>query len=467
MNRLAEFTGTVSPTTTEPYIYHEFTVPEGARRVRVRLAYDKPGICQLYLSVFAPDGYRGSRMLPAAIGDVRLELDLSASLASLGGLRGEITPGVWRAQLDLERTAYTVDYRLTVEVSNEVPPLEPIVVHPVPVKTVPLETARLISQTPGWYRGELHSHSHHSDGRTSVAEVIASARHHGLDFLSLTDHFTTAGWQELEGAADLCLIRGLEITGHRGHANLHGLQGWVNPFTDAPETWSINDAARAAHAQGALFGVNHPFSLDLGWRYHEFDWNLCDLMEIYHHQEGEDNTRQLALWDEHLRAGRRIVGVAGTDSHDPFRGRHRLGQVVTVVRAEALETGAIIQGLRHGAAYVTLGPTLRFTARAGDDAAGMGETLRAEHPVQLEVQLQDLRFPARLVVLKNGWYHKHVDLEAGAHHDLSFEDHEPMDGYYRLEVYARAPQPDLGSGRAWAQTLCLSNPIHITRAPLE
>lgn len=452
------FTGTVSPSTTQPYINHVFTVPEGTKRVMVTLEYTKPGICQLYLSVFAPDQYRGSRMMPAAIGAVKLKLDLSESVASLGGIAGAIPAGEWRAQLDLERTAFTVDYRLTIELSN----LEPVSLEPVE-SAVPLEP---VAEVAGWYRGELHSHSTHSDGREDVAAVVASALHHRLDFISLTDHFTTAGWTELEKLAppQLCAIRGLEITGHRGHANLHGLASWVNPFVDEPQSWTINDAARAAHAQGGLFCVNHPFALDLGWRYHEFDWGLCDLIEVYHHQEGEGNTRQLALWDELLRAGQRITGVAGIDSHDPFRGRHRLGQVVTVVHADALEPQAIIKGLKRGTAYVSLGAELRFTAKSGSSQAGMGETLHAENTVQLEIELARLEHPARLVVLKNGWYHKHFDLPASAVQTVTLEDAEPMSGYYRLEVYARAVQGQIGSGREWAQTLCLSNPIFVETA---
>ena len=459
------FIGTVSPATTDAYINHIFTVPAGTKRVTVTLEYTKPGLCQLYLSVFALDEYRGSRMMPAAIGAVKLELTLSEFAVSLGGIAGAIPSGEWRAQLDLERTAFTVDYRLSIELSD----LEPVgseatdLQAATPEAVAATATLEPAAQTAGWYRGELHSHSTHSDGREDVAAVVASALHHGLDFISLTDHFTTAGWTELERLAppELCVMRGLEITGHRGHANLHGLQSWVNPFVDDPQAWNINNAAQAVHAQGGLFCVNHPFALDLGWRYHEFDWGLCDLIEVYHHLEGEGNSRQLALWDELLRAGQRITGVAGTDSHDPFRGRHRLGQVVTVVHADALEPAAIITGLKRGAAYVSLGSGLSFTAQSGARQAGMGETLHADNPVQLEIELSRLEHPARLVVLKNGWYFTHIDLPTSAVQTVTLEDSDVMNGYYRLEVYARAAQGQIGSGREWAQTLCLSNPIFV------
>jgi PHP domain len=449
MKNLLHATGTVSPETKDAYINYEFTVPEGIQRLRVRLEYDKPGICQLYLSVFAPDGYRGSRMLPGAYGQVVLELDLSAEFASLGGLRGEIVPGVWRAQLDLERTAYTVEYTVTADgFANAAPTTE------TASQTV-LETP---SKGAAWYRGELHCHTHHSDGNDSLPEVVRAAKRFGLDFLSLTDHFTTAGWQQFAGE-DFCLMRGLEITGHRGHANMQGMQSWIDPFVDEPSRYSINDAARAVREQGGLFCVNHPYALDLGWRYHEFDWDLCDLLEIYHHYEGEDNTRQLALWDEHLRAGRRITGVAGTDSHDVYNERGRLGQVFTVVHAQALTPAAILEGLRRGAAYVSLGTKMAFTAQSGEQQAGMGEELQLAGVVALTVQLE-LACTARVVVLKNGWYFRHADLAAGTQ-VWQLEDEQPIAGYYRVEVYAKPIQAHLGSGREWAQMLCLSNPIYV------
>jgi hypothetical protein len=460
MNTLATFRGTVTPQTREPYLNHRFSVPVGTTRLRVRLAYLKPGICQLYLGVFAPNGYRGSRMLPGAIGDVVLELDLTEHRASLGGIAGAITPGEWRAQLDLERTLFVTEYTLTVEVDGQ----------PIPSSTAVSNTAVSSPKPPngragaGWYRGELHSHTVHSDGRDSVAELVAAARHYTLDFLALTDHFTTAGWADLGqlSGEDLCLLRGLEITGHRGHANLHGLRQWINPFVDEPRGWSINDAARAVHAQGGLFCVNHAFALDLGWRYHDFDWNLCDLMEIYHHFEGEMNTAQLALWDEQLRAGRHITGVAGTDTHDAHHGRHRLGQVMTAVHASALEPDALIAGLRAGCAYVTLGPGLTFTAHAGDSSAEMGQTLEAGETVELRIEIHKLERPARLVVLKNGWYHRHVDMPAAPKASVKLRDVEPLNGYYRVELYALPAQPQpVGVGRDWAQTLLLSNPIYV------
>ncbi len=50
--------------------------------------------------------------------------------------------------------------------------------------------------------------------------------------------------------------------------------------------------------------------------------NLSDTVrEVYQHLEGPNNTARLTFWNGSLRAGRRITGVAGTDSHGAFEGR--------------------------------------------------------------------------------------------------------------------------------------------------
>jgi len=438
------------------YLQHAFEVPEGTERLKVTLTYRKERLCQLFLSVFGPDGYRGTRMKPGAVGEIVLGLDLSESYASEGGLPGPLQAGTWRAQIDVERTEETVDYTLTVEADHDAPVEAP---QPQPAP----QNGRA---GEGYYRGELHAHSHHSDGSASVASLVAAARRYGLDFLSLTDHFTSAGWAELESLAgpDLAVIRGLELTGHAGHANLQGLSAWVDPFADPcnPNGRTVNDVAREVRAQGGLFCVNHPFSLTLGWRYHEFDWSQCDLLEVYHHLTGANNSAQLGLWDSLLARGYKITGVGATDSHNPHVGMHRLGQVFTYVYASELSPVGIVAGLKAGRVYVSLGPRLEFTAEAGGRVAHMGESLPAGDPVTLQVQLSQLDFPSRLLVMKNGLHHAYVDLPARAEPlELTFADDTPTPGYYRLELYARALHPSFEAGREWDKTLLLSNPVYI------
>ena len=64
-------------------------------------------------------------------------------------------------------------------------------------------------------RIDLHTHSDRSDGTETPAELVRAAHERGIDVLGLTDHDTTAGWQEAADAADrtgVTLVRGLEIS---------------------------------------------------------------------------------------------------------------------------------------------------------------------------------------------------------------------------------------------------------------
>lgn len=73
-------------------------------------------------------------------------------------------------------------------------------------------------------RIDLHTHSTRSDGTDSPAELIANAHHAGLDVVALTDHDSTAGWQEAATAArdhGITLVRGLEISCTFGRSGVH------------------------------------------------------------------------------------------------------------------------------------------------------------------------------------------------------------------------------------------------------
>ncbi|WP_101525019.1 PHP domain-containing protein [Nocardioides houyundeii] len=69
-------------------------------------------------------------------------------------------------------------------------------------------------------RIDLHAHSSVSDGTQRPGELVRAAAASGLDVLAITDHDTTASWDEAAQAArevGLTLVRGIEIsTVHRG-----------------------------------------------------------------------------------------------------------------------------------------------------------------------------------------------------------------------------------------------------------
>lgn len=63
---------------------------------------------------------------------------------------------------------------------------------------------------------DLHTHSRRSDGTDTPAAVIAAAAEAGLTGVALTDHDTTAGWDEAAAAlpVGMLLVRGAEFSTH-------------------------------------------------------------------------------------------------------------------------------------------------------------------------------------------------------------------------------------------------------------
>lgn len=457
---LLEERGTVRPTPRVHYIRHPFVVPEGASRVSVRLRYHKQRLCQLFLALFDPGSFRGCHMQPGAQGDIDLQLWVAPDDASRGGIPGALPTGTWHVQIDVERTAEVSEYLLTVEAEfgSERPPL--VVTYP----------AHYVSRPEvGWYRGELHAHSHESDGKAHVVEVVTAARRLGLDYLALTDHFTTSGYRYLAElhSPELALICGIELTGHAGHANFHGLHRWHDVYVDGRDDWNITRVAQEVRAAGGLVCVNHPFATDLGWRYYGLDWGLVDMLEVDHTFEGPGNLLALGLWDDLLRRGHRIAGVAATDSHDPCSGRHRLGEIVTAIYADELSEQGLLDGIRRGRVYGTRGPHLELTAISAE-APGctvyMGGTV-APGRLQVDIDLDKLEGPWRLHILKNGMPFECVEQLHGVEHQyhISVEDEATPGSYFRAELHAIPPSSDLRTQRwrDWSTLLAFSNPIFV------
>ena len=458
--------GRVTASSAVPYIDHCFLVPEGATRVSATLRFDRGEGPPVYLALFDPRSFRGSRMPQGwTAGEMELHLWVGLDDAGPGGLPGPMPAGLWRAQIDVPHLGSELSYSLEVayELGAQVEP-----------HVLDFPEGYVSKAKPGWYKGELHAHSWESDGKCSAEDVVAAARECGLDFFALTDHYTVSGWRFLKEALgpEMALIRAQEITAHGGHANLFGIKQWVNCFVDG-DGWNMTDAMREVHAQGGLFCVCHPFSNELGWQYHDFAWDELDLIEIYHNLEGPNNWLGLSLWDHHLNLGRRIIGVGATDSHHPAEGRHALGQLVTWVYALELSEGGILEGLRSGRVYASRGPAIEFTAHSAGEPEGMvymGSSLPLGRPIEFRVQVREVKEPMRLFIIKNGLYYGKRELsEAGKDYDIEFTDTPVEPAYYRLELHVDCEDKwyRLFKFRSYTTVRALSNPVFVGGWPQE
>ncbi len=79
---------------------------------------------------------------------------------------------------------------------------------------------------------DLHTHSAVSDGTQTPTQLIRSAIDEGLGTVAVTDHDSTAGWQEAFAAAEgtgLTVIPGMELSTNYGPASVHMLAYLFDP----------------------------------------------------------------------------------------------------------------------------------------------------------------------------------------------------------------------------------------------
>ncbi|MEO3887717.1 CehA/McbA family metallohydrolase [Nonomuraea sp. B5E05] len=477
----------VATTLPEPafdlhYLHYPLDVPDGVSELELVLEYDKiVDVVQIYAVLLEPDGtFRGHVQCPGGPGPRRLVIRVGADGAGPGCVAGPVPAGRWTVRLDLDRHKAAAPYTLTVRAA-QTPAGAAAGAASAPARDAATEPARGVATGvargvatgpggrearprravggPGWYRGELHSHSAHSDGRRPVADLVRAAKEAGLGFLAVTDHFTAAHWPDLDAHDDIVLLHSMELTSHRGHANLHGLTRWVDTYVDRPDHTMV-DVTADVHGQGGLVCVNHAFSGDQAWRRFDTPWEAVDLIEIAHLQQGANNDAQIGLWDRLLTSGHRVIGVAGSDCHDPADPGQALGQVVTVVHADEGSERGIVEGLRRGRVRVWRGADVDMhvngapmgaTAAAPGGRVQVDVDVRADEPVVVFVLRDGLLINVVPAADKPGeWQRITVEDRLAAPGDRSTDHRAYYRAYYRAEVHA---DPGRNDPRFWASSL--------------
>lgn len=114
---------------------------------------------------------------------------------------------------------------------------------------------------------DLHLHSTRSDGTESPAEVMRQARAAGLATVSLTDHDTTAGWDEAADEAvrlGMAFLPGMEMSARQGWRSVHVLAYLFDPADTAltAELARIRDD-RVGRAERIVASLSRDY--DLTW----------------------------------------------------------------------------------------------------------------------------------------------------------------------------------------------------------
>ena len=417
------------------------------------------GIC---LSLFGPAGFRGSAMRSSPDQSITIgETD-----APPGFLVGPIPSGPWTLVLTageilndgvetgmltyhLEATARTGDPqgtprggRATVAPAAEAP--------------------RPPAGTPRWYRGDLHSHTVHSDGEITVQDRVRRAVERGQDFLAITDHNTVSHFRELGAWPEVITpIHGSEVTTFHGHLNCFGL-GEVIDWRDAARGSGAARIVEQAHGQGALISINHPSGFGdpwcggCHWDFALVDYETIDAIEVWNGRwriPESNNNGALAFWTDLLDAGFRPTAVSGTDSHSAEEDEY-IALPMNHVYADDCSEGAILDGIRRGRVVLSSGPILAFRARGSDgvDVVLPGERLPADGRLDLTVDVKRLEEPATLWNVTSGSMVPLGECRPGSTHLV----HERLvaEKWWRLELR--------NGSAANGDILVLTNPVFVS-----
>jgi hypothetical protein len=465
----------------EQYVYLPFELPAGARRVDVSYFYENQvqgaqethpgnnidiGVFDVRGADFLRGGFRGWS------GGARTGFYIERESATPGYLRGPLQAGEWTLIFGCSKISDdVVRYRVNVDVDLDPFAPDPPADEPARVPGVPHATqlAGGSANAPSegrWYRGDLHAHSEHSDGANTVDEIIDYTRRVGLDYFALTDHNTISHWDDLARinsdpmSKGPLLIPGEEITMYGGHANVWGLEDWIDfRGTDADKVRAL---VEEANRRGSMFSINHPDS-PIPW-VHD-DVRSYQAVEVWNAPWRWFNEPALLRWEDHLKRGERMVAVGGSDSHcvppAPMTQPNGPGEPCTWVFVEdALTQRAVLEAVERGHVFISEAPNGPFIEmRADADGTGEFATLPGD-------RIDATSVPVPFRIKYRGPDGKHIRLfgreglirEFTAdreEYDVTLDLRLEGDGYVRCEVRGFRGRPERGE-----VVHAMTNPIY-------
>lgn len=208
---------------------------------------------------------------------------------------------------------------------------------------------------PGsWYKANLHTHTTISDGEVCAAERIGQYRDKGYHILALTDHHKTNDVSAL--STDGFLV----ISGVETHPDCPGGDPYHFVCLNVPHGLDLssepdpNARIRMVRDAGGESVIAHPY-----WCGHNIN-HLMPLegaigLEVYNATctkigKGFSSVQ----WDDLLDAGKILPAVAVDDVH---RGRD-IFMGWTMIKAESLAIGPVMDALRNGRFYASTGPII-------------------------------------------------------------------------------------------------------------
>ena len=467
---------------TLPFVYLPVAVPPRTVRLEVSYHFERPlrdefaggGGNALDLGIFDP---RGTDFLTAGFrgwsGRARWNFYITPTSATPGYLPGPLTPGCWHvclgaAELEDPSCRYWVDVDLDVMTEDREPQdveasFRPAVPDPQPVRGASGGSPSP-PQAGRWYRGDLHSHTVHSDGLNTIPELAAYARQRGLDFLAITDHNTCSHHAEMAllGDAGILLVPGEEVTTYGGHGNVWGLHEWLDFRCQDDD--ALRRVIEHARGKGVLFSINHPKSIGPPWASPAV---RAPCMEVWQAVWRWYNWESLDAWERMLVEGEHVIAVGGSDCHSVPPARpshpHGPGEPTTWVYApEPLAEETLLEAIGRGHVFISEDPGGPFLTLLADvDGDGrfehmMGDTLEVPEGLRVTIRVQYRGLAGKKLRLLRGrdLIEETIVETEEVTRDLPLVVSEP--GYLRAEVKGFRGRPERGE-----VVHAMTNPLYL------
>ena len=233
---------------------------------------------------------------------------------------------------------------------------------------------------------DLHSHSEHTDGQSTIAENAERARLVGLDMIFATDHWTLA--QKRQAVAQKGMSWGIESGCWNAHIGL------LHATKRAPDRGKVRiaEAVEDLRTIAPFVWVTHPTGfgpVTKKWFKTFFD-RMVDVedlaMEILNGYDSLtrslDRTGQwnIQLMDMLLAAGRTVTAIGSSDAHSLVE----IGNSWTGVVGATQSPNSIIKGLAAGNCFASEAPLLELTI----NGKPMGATLKPRKGTALKLRVR-------------------------------------------------------------------------------
>jgi predicted metal-dependent phosphoesterase TrpH len=346
--------GRFSDPRTPDWHHLPFTMPKGARSIDVRYSFEphdtgfgfSTNVVDIGVFDASGRGLGNAAGFRGWSGGARRHFRITRRWATPGYLAGPLTPGRWHVILGpflIQAPGTPWSVTVTVEHGD---PVEPAF-------TASHAPTSVAGTGPGWYRGDLHLHSVHSDGSWTLDDLLAQAKAQGLDLLGTSEHNTSSAtrvWGHHVGD-DFLVVSGEEVTTRNGHWLATGIKpgAWVDwryraaddqlgRFTD--RTRRLGGAAIAAHPSVPVSGTRWDF---------DASYAGMDAVEVWNGPWSDFNQETVSAWHQLLVGGRFVPAVANSDSHHAGQ---TVGLAQTAYRLGTLSTAEVVAAVQGGHAWL-------------------------------------------------------------------------------------------------------------------